>query len=163
MINLWWWSEMKEKIKMSIKIMPPNYFMMFIFLEILLHFILPIKKIIFGYWGYFGILFILLGIYLNLAVWWNFKKVKTTEKVYKFPSTFITSGVFRISRNPMYLGMVLILLGESILLGSIISFLFPILLFILINKFTIPIEEKNLEKKFGLKYKKYKKKVRRWI
>ncbi len=75
----------------------------------------------------------------------------------------ITSGLFKISRNPIYLGMLLILLGEAILLGSIITFIFPLLFIISTNVAVIPIEEKMLEKRFGKKYLDYKNKVGRWI
>ena len=79
------------------------------------------------------------------------------------PKKLVTSGFFKFSRNPTYLGMTLALFGEAIFLGSLVTFILPILFFVLINKTNIPVEEKNLEKKFGKKYLNYKKKVRRWI
>ena len=63
----------------------------------------------------------------------------------------------------MYLGMNLILWGISILLGSLITFIFPIVFIILIKRLFIEFEENNLEKRFGKRYIDYKKKVRRWI
>jgi protein-S-isoprenylcysteine O-methyltransferase Ste14 len=63
----------------------------------------------------------------------------------------------------MYLGMMSILLGVAIFLGSLISFAFPIIFIIIMEKLFIPLEEKNLEKKFGNQYIDYKKRVRRWI
>jgi len=59
--------------------------------------------------------------------------------------------------------MTSILLGETILLGSLFSFIFPVVFVILMNMIFIPMEEKNLEIVFGEKYLDYKKKVRRWI
>ena len=148
---------------MKPKLNPPNYFMLFVALAIILHFIFPIIKFIGPPYRYIGILLIIFGIVLNLAVWKTFRKLKTTIETYNLPDKLATSGFFKISRNPLYLGMVLILLGESVLLGSLISFLFPVLLFILLDKIAIPAEEENLEKKFGRKYRDYKNKVRRWI
>ena len=59
--------------------------------------------------------------------------------------------------------MIIILFGIAILLGSIITFIFPIIFAILLDRFMIPVEEKNLEKKFGKKYLNYKRQVRRWM
>ena len=63
----------------------------------------------------------------------------------------------------MYLGMASILLGIAIFFGTLIAFIFPLTFIIYIERFIIPIEEKNLEKRFGKKYVEYKKKVRHWI
>ena len=63
----------------------------------------------------------------------------------------------------MYLGMLAILLGTAIFLGSITVLIPPVVFIIIIERLFIPVEEKNLEKKFGNKYLEYKKRVRRWI
>lgn len=153
----------KSNKRIKPRINPPDYFMVLIILAIILHFILPVLKIINAQYRYLGILFIALGIYLNLWTHFTYKKLKNPVKVHLTPKLLITSGAFKISRNPMYLGMLLILIGECILLGSLISFIIPIIFIILTEIFTIPIEEKNLEKKFGKRYLDYKQKIRRWI
>lgn len=112
---------------------------------------------------YLGGLLIIIGGGLNLWGDRIFKKENTTIKPGKKSLKFIDYGPFQISRHPMYLGMFLILLGVAIINGSLVSFIFPILFFIIIEKEFIPLEEKNMEKKFGKKYLGYKKKVRRWI
>ena len=151
---------MKNKSKFT----PPDYLFGYIGLQIILHYFLPINKIIFPPFIYFGIPLIIFGLYLNWVHVYNvFIKAKTHFDVYRMPKVFVTSGFFKYSRNPTYFGMFLTLLGVAVLLGSITTFLLPILFLVLINKFTIPIEEKNLEEKFGKKYLNYKKKVRRWI
>ncbi len=142
---------------------PPDYFMVLLIISIILHFILPLKKIVSFPYNYSGILLISFGIYLNLWVHFKYKKLKNPIEVEKKPKVFLTSGPFKFSRNPMYLGMLSILLGTSLLLGSLISFIFPVIFLLLINNVTIPIEEKNMEEKFGGKYAHYKNKVRRWI
>ena len=105
-----------------------------------------------------------MGLYLNwIWVANKFKKEKTTIDPNVLPIKFITDGPFRFTRNPAYLGMVLTFIGTSILLGSITTFIIPIIFIILTDRTVILTEEKNLEKKFGKKYLNYKKKVRRWI
>jgi len=63
----------------------------------------------------------------------------------------------------MYLGMVLILAGVSVLMGSVSPWGFVFLFLFLIDRFYIQIEEKNLEEEFGATYQDYKNRVRRWI
>lgn len=143
---------------------PPDYIWVFVIVEIIFHYILPIKKIILAPYIYLGIPLILLGAYFNFCwVHFTFKKEKTTSNPYEVPNKLVTYGLFKITRNPNYLGMTLALFGVAILLGSIVTFIFPILFVILTSIFVIPVEEKNLQRKFGKKYLNYKKKVRRWI
>ena len=143
--------------------MPPTIFYGFILLAIILNLFLTIKKIIVQPYNYLGIVLISVGLLIDAWAWILFRRRKTTLNPYKIPSKLETSNIFKISRNPMYLGMDLILWGLSIFLGSLITFIFPILFIILIEKLFIEFEEKNLEKRFGKKYFNYKKKVRRWI
>ena len=135
----------------------------FILLAIISNLFLPIKKIIVYPYNYLGIVLILVGLLIDMWAWMLFRRRKTTLNPFKRPLKLVNSGLFKISRNPMYLGMDLILWGTSILLGSLITFIFPILFTILIKKLFIEFEEKNLEKKFGKRYFNYKKRVRRWI
>ena len=75
----------------------------------------------------------------------------------------VTSGVFRFSRNPMYLGMLLFLLGTAIILNIIGGLIISILFIFYMNFFQIIPEEKALENLFGKNYRNYRKTVRRWI
>ncbi len=145
------------------KIMPTTYFIALTALSIGMHFLYPIKKILYPPFTYLGYLLIIIGIIINLWTDRLFKKTYTTVKPFKDPTVLLTSGPFRISRHPMYLGMVSILLGVAIIHGTIITFLFPILFAIIMEFLFIPFEEKNLERLFGVQYLDYKKKVRRWI
>ena len=148
---------------MKIKLMPPMIFYGFILLAIILNLFLPIKKMIVQPYNYLGIVLILVGLLIDVLAWMLFRRRKTTLNPYKRPLKLVNSGLFKISRNPMYLGMDLVLWGLLIFFGSLITFIFPILFIILIEKLFIRFEEKNLEKMFGKKYLNYKKKVRRWI
>lgn len=143
--------------------MPPTYFIILLLLLIGFHFIFPIFKFVFSPYNYFGIILILFGIVMNLWTDSLFKRKQTTVKPHEMPNFFIVSGPFRLSRHPMYFGMLSILFGTAIFLCSLSPFAFLIIFIIIIEKLFIPMEEKNLEKKFGIKYVDYKKKVRRWI
>jgi len=132
-------------------------------MSILFHSIFPIVKIIFYPYSLIGIILIITGVSITLVANFILLKKRTSIKPFEIPSEVITSGPFKFSRNPIYLGMALILFGVETVLGSLSPFLFPIMFVIIINKSFIPIEENNLEKIFGEKYLDYKKKVRRWI
>jgi len=79
------------------------------------------------------------------------------------PSILIIEGNFKFSRNPMYMGSLLSIIGLSVLVGNSTAFISPILFFLGINFLCIPLEEKLLEKTFGKDYLIYKNNVRRWI
>ncbi|MFQ6088379.1 MAG: methyltransferase family protein [Candidatus Methanofastidiosia archaeon] len=148
---------------MKNKLIPPAYFNIFFVLAIGLHFILPIERIIYSPYTYLGFIFILFGIVLNIWSVRLLKKKNTTINFYETSNKLVIDGPFRISRNPIYLSGVILSLGIVILLGSLITFVFPIALLLILNKLYIPFEEMKLEKTFGREYLKYKQKVRRWI
>ena len=142
--------------------MPDDYFIILLALEILSHFA-PAVKIIFPPYNIVGIIIIISGILLTFWTNYNLLKKKTATKPYEIPSYFISSGPFRLSRNPLYLGMAAILIGAAVFLGSLTPFIFPIVFMIIIEKHFVLWEEEKLEKKFGSEYADYKKRVRRWI
>jgi protein-S-isoprenylcysteine O-methyltransferase Ste14 len=149
---------MKER-----KVLPPTYLFVAIVIMVVLHFLLPGVKIIAYPWNLLGIIPLVLGIAMNLIADRAFKKVGTTVKPYEESTTLITEGVFLVSRHPMYVGFVLILLGIAIFMGSLTPYAIIIIFAILMDKMFIRVEEKMLEETFGEVWLEYKKKVRRWI
>lgn len=145
------------------KILPPTYFLISLISAVGIHLVLPIRKFIDTPYNYTGILFIGAGIWLNIWADRLFKQKKTTVKPFEKSSFLIEEGPFTFSRNPMYLGMVIILLGEAVLLGSIIPFIITVAFFILLSVVFIPDEENALEGDFGQGFIEYKKRVRRWL
>ncbi len=144
-------------------IYPPTYLYMSIAFMVGLHFIIPIVEVFNNYWKLIGVIPIILGIYFNIAADKSFNKYDTTVKPNKASDRLITCGVFKISRNPMYLGMVLILLGLGFILGSLSQFLVIPIFISLLNKKFIQIEEKMLEEKFGDFWIEYKDTTRKWF
>ena len=148
---------------MKLKIMPPAFLFMSLMLSIVSHFAFPIRDIIYPPYTYLGVLAIGAGVVLNIWADNRFKKKRIPIQPYDNPIQLDTSGPFRISRHPMYLGMFLILLGASVITGSLITFIFPFIFLFLVNRIFVSFEERNLERIFGEEYLAYKKKVRRWI
>ena len=117
-------------------------------------------------WGdVFGSIIIIFGIIIILSAIVLFKKYKTTITPLK-PSKatkLIVSGVYKFSRNPMYLGLLMIVISTSIFYLNIFSIVTPVLFVSWINRFQIGREEIFLTEKFGKEYILYKTKTRRWI
>ena len=145
------------------RMLPPVYLFLSIVIMIILHFVFPLMRIIVFPLNLIGTLPFGLGIVINLTADTTFKKYNTTVKPFEKPTTLVTSGVFRFSRHPMYLGFVLVLAGIAILMGSLTPFLVIIAFAILIDTIFIRAEEEMLEQTFGDAWLKYKGKVRRWI
>jgi protein-S-isoprenylcysteine O-methyltransferase Ste14 len=112
-----------------------------------------------------SVIFLLFGLGIFSAAVQSFKKHKTTINPLSpdKASSLVNSGIFSYSRNPMYLGMLLILLSVSFKFnisgGLFISFLFKIY----ITKFQIIPEEKAMAKLFGEEFISYKNQTRRWV
>lgn len=148
---------------MKIKITPDRYFAALLGMSILLHSVFPVLKIISYPYSLIGIILFITGILIAFVTNSILLKNETSIKPFKTPSVLITSGPFKYSRNPIYLGMTIALFGIEIFLSSLSPFIFPILFILYINKSIIPMEQHNLEKLFPEKYLDYKSKVRRWI
>lgn len=75
----------------------------------------------------------------------------------------VTSGPFRFTRNPMYLGLIIITLGIAFWIGAWPMFLAPIATFATANWVFIPFEEVKMHRQFGIEFDAYASRVRRWI
>ncbi len=79
------------------------------------------------------------------------------------PVKMVSSGLYDYSRNPMYLGVILTVFGESLFFGYSLLLRYAVLLFVIFHLVVVFIEEPHLENKFDEEYKAYKKRVRRWV
>lgn len=145
------------------KIMPPAYLLMAIVVMIALHFLFPAIRIVPAPWNLLGIIPLALGVSLNLVADKAFHRAKTTVKPFEESSVLITSGAFRISRNPMYLGFVLILIGIAVLVGSLTPYVVVFAFAILIDRMFVTAEDQMLAEKFGADWEAYKRHTRRWL
>ena len=140
-----------------------DFFIILLILSVLLNFVFPVLVFLSPPFTYCG--FLIIGFGLGMIFWGRslFLKNATTLQPSEEPTSLVTSGPFRLSRNPIYLGMASILLGVAVLLGTLVSLVFPIIFVAVITFFIIPGEERKMEKIFGERYREYKKSVRRWI
>ena len=113
----------------------------------------------------FLLLFTGLGAYVGLAAVASFRKANTTVNPLtpESISSLVVSGIFRLSRNPMYLALLLALTGWGLYLANIFSLLVAVGFILYMNRFQIQPEERALEEIFDSEFHAYKKQVRRWI
>lgn len=110
-----------------------------------------------------GIIFLIIGVVIRtwatLIFYQNRLKVVTLNPQH----TFVKSGPYKFSRNPLYIGIISIALGSSLLFGSPTGVIAAILVFIGWDIYVGRVEEKRLERKFGDSYAQYKQEVPRWL
>ena len=110
-----------------------------------------------------GLIIILAGLIFAIPALRQFINTKNTIVLIKPATSLQTSGIYSVSRNPMYLSLLLIYLGMAFIFGNWWTILLLPLLIIVISNFIILPEEKYLTRAFGDSYSDYRKKVRRWI
>ncbi len=113
--------------------------------------------------GLLANLLILLGIGIIAIAYLQMRKAKTNIEPWKPTTKILDSGVYKYSRNPIYVAMILIYLGVTCLFNSVWFLLFLPLCVLTIHFGVILREEKYLKNKFGEDYLDYKQRVRRWI
>ena len=107
----------------------------------------------------------LAGVAVALAGVAAFRRVGTTvnplqpEKA----STLVTSGIYRFTRNPMYLGMLLVLVAWAVMLSNVVAAMILPAFILYMNRFQIGPEEAALTRAFGAPFIEYKSRVRRWL
>ena len=145
---------------------PPPLFYVLIFLSsILLQNQFPFSIALFDTTLFLilGVVFISMGIIILLPALIKFFKTKNTLITIKPANSLQTLGIYSISRNPMYIGLLSIYIGIAFFKGNYWTFmLIPIMIFV-VTYFVILKEEKYLDRAFGVDYKAYRQKVRRWI
>ncbi|WP_420322872.1 methyltransferase family protein [Flagellimonas sp.] len=147
------------------KILPALVMLVFGFLMYLLAQFLPVGD--FDFFGRRGLALFLFGLaflvmFLGILQFWS---ARTTVNPIDLSKTtqLVTKGVFKFSRNPMYLGMLLILLAFGLKLGNAFNTLLAAGFVYYMNHFQIKHEEKALTEMFGKEYKAYCKATRRWF
>jgi protein-S-isoprenylcysteine O-methyltransferase Ste14 len=147
----------------SKRVLPPTYLLVSIVVIVALHLLLPVVTVVPLPWNVIGITPLALGIAINIVADNALHKADTTVKPFEESSALVTSGAYRISRHPMYLGFALVLLGVAILMGSLTPYIVIPAFVVLMDRVFIQVEERVLEARFGGMWQAYKQKTRRWI
>lgn len=145
------------------KIVPPVYMLFALLAMVGLHYAMPLARIVAPPVSYVGLVPLLVGIAITATAARMFSRFRTPIRPFERSTALVTVGPYRFTRNPMYVGLTLILVGVWLLLGTLTAAL-PIAIFVwIIQERFIRSEERFLDEIFGEEYRGYKSRVRRWI
>ena len=142
---------------------PPILLLVLLLLSALLTAVSPIALVPVLFHGPIATLFILIGLGFSAAGFFSFKSRGTPVRPGAEPTQLVLSGPYRITRNPMYLGLLLISIGCFFAVESLWFVVPPVIFFWLINSRLIPFEEQLMKEHFGAEYDAYRQRVRRWL
>ncbi|GAB5561890.1 MAG: isoprenylcysteine carboxylmethyltransferase family protein [Synoicihabitans sp.] len=149
---------------MQIRLYPPLWFLMLLILQWVLVRNVPSPSETLMAVRPFGGMMIGAGMAIFAAAVWSFRRHSTTILPFEDTSEqLIKSGIFRMSRNPIYLGEAFILSGTALLSAHGWPWLAPALFVVGIDRNVITWEEKALRRRFGTDFEKYCQKTRRWF
>jgi len=112
---------------------------------------------------YAGIAIAVAGFLFQGAGWSGFKRRGAEIKTNRPAPAIVTSGAYRLSRNPMYVGFVAMLLGAGIAADSLPMLIGALVMFLYLDWYVIAREERYMSRTFGQAYEAYCRKVRRWL
>jgi protein-S-isoprenylcysteine O-methyltransferase Ste14 len=104
-----------------------------------------------------------LGLSLMLRAWWLFKRARTAICPTHTATVLLTHDVYAISRNPMYLGMLLMLAGPALATGHLTFYIAAAAYAVVIDRVFVRHEERKSLREFGAEYAAYSRQVRRWL
>lgn len=148
---------------MTRRLLPPIWALLALAAMLALHFAAPLAPGLAWPLNLLGLLPLAAGAGLNLYGSRLFSRVGTTIKPFQPAASLVTRGPYRFTRNPMYLGGLLLLLGAAMLLGSVGPFLVVPVFFLLLDRVFVRAEEGMLQGRFGEVYDDYRRRVPRWI
>ena len=130
-----------------------------------LHALVPASRFPFPFAGHqvVGAFVTLCGLTLSSIGIRHFRRAGTTVEPFGTPTALVTTGVYRVTRNPMYLGIVLTLFGIALYVATLPMLLAPLAFFAIMNASQIPREEALLSALFGQEYAAYRRRTRRWL
>ena len=144
-------------------IMPPVYFLATLVTMVVVNAFFPVVQIIQSRTRFGAVLLIVFGGWLAAAGSKLFDKHQTTVRPFEESTALVKDGPYQYSRNPMYLGMVVLLVGVATILGTLTPFLIiPLFVWVITARFIVH-EEEALERRFGQEYHNYRATVRRWL
>lgn len=141
---------------------PPQILLVIIMLIILSWYFLPGYNLIAFPYNLSGILLLIFAIIISGKGNTKFHESETPHD-FKKPLKLIKDGIFEKTRNPLYIGMICLVLGIAVISMNVFSILLSIIYFLILNFYFIPVEEKMLTEIFGHEYVEYRGNVRRWF
>jgi protein-S-isoprenylcysteine O-methyltransferase Ste14 len=142
---------------------PPILLLIHVLAAFLLNWLFPLPFAFSKILEWMGYILVFIGLGFAFSAVSQFGKMRTTLDPHGSVSTIVTSGPYRFSRNPIYLGFVCTLIGLPLALGNVWGVALSPVLMALLYQLVIKHEEAYLEEKFKDVYTSYKSRVRRWL
>ncbi len=142
---------------------PPLVALFYIVLAYLLGWFIPVPLTVPALLKNIGFAFVIIGFLLGLAAFNEFRKARTTVDPHGSTSQLVTTGIYRFTRNPIYLGFLLMIIGLPLNSGLYWGVVMALVYVVTMNRLVIEHEEAYLEKKFKDAYTSYMSHVRRWL
>jgi protein-S-isoprenylcysteine O-methyltransferase Ste14 len=153
----------EHKDHADVKIHPPVLTVIFIVIAYLAKRTIPLPFVVSSAVENIGFVLVVIGFLFGVAALLAFRKARTTLDPHGKVSAIVTEGVYRFTRNPIYLGFFLMVIGLPLNSGSYWGILLAPVFVMSMNSLVIEKEEAYLEKKFRDVYTSYKSRVRRWL
>ena len=144
------------------KINPPHYFLLALVVMITLRFALD-ERALLGVWAWCGVVPLVAGLAIAVFAARQFQRAGTNIVPLTTSTALVVDGMFRWSRNPMYLGLTAVLIGTALLLDRTLPWLVVVAFVVTLRLHFIRHEERLMEATFGAQYVAYKQRVRRWL
>lgn len=155
----------EKKDNPGVVIPPPLFYAATFLLSLLIQKFVPIDRTFFHSMAArpAGIIFLVIWIFFAFPALRQFFKTKNTLITIKPANSLQTTGIYSISRNPMYISLLSLYAGLAFLVGNWWTLLLLPVLAVIITSLVIVPEERYLQRAFGAEYIEYRKNVRRWI
>lgn len=149
----------------GVYIPPPLFYVAMFLLAVFLQKMIPLNKSFFYTTTskVMGSVVILIGVFFILPALRKFVATRNTVVTVKGANSLQTTSIYSRSRNPMYVGLLLLYIGLSFIFGNWWNFILLPVLFLIVQEYIIKREEQYLIRRFGQEYSDYKTKVRRWL
>jgi protein-S-isoprenylcysteine O-methyltransferase Ste14 len=147
----------------GIRVPPPVYYLAAFLIGVALEFVFPTNWPPLGVRLAIGLIGVAAWLFLDGAAMVSFRRAGTSVAPMNPTTALVTSGPYRVTRNPMYLGMAILYVAFAFAFGVIWALVFIPAVVVVIDRFVIAREEPYLERKFGRAYRDYKARVRRWF
>ena len=144
---------------------PPLFYILIFIAAVFIQKVIPITDKIFHLPAtkVVGAILLILALFFLVRSLRQFFLTKNTLILIKPASSLQTTGIYGMTRNPMYLGLAILYLGVTCFIGNWWNIILFPLLFIILQEYVIKREEKYLELEFGQGFSIYKRRVRRWL
>src|SRR5689334_13040656 len=156
-------AKQQDRPNINKNIHPPLVVLMFIVIAYVLGRFVPLPFVAPLWLRYLGLLVTFIGLLFGIGALLEFRRARTTLDPHGSVQQVVTSGIYRFTRNPIYLGFLLMVIGLPLNSGLYWGIVMVPFYILLMNRLVIQYEEAYLAKKFGKAYTNYMSRVRRWL